>query len=133
MKITGKYYHREKIGLWPDCSFLMEKGKIYNINVDLPPIYAFSYPIKDKSEFDFEKLPSEKGLVPIGANYVIEYIGISDSAQKIYLSLSSLQVYKIKYQLKEFLLQDRSLKLGIIKYLVITLIGFLGFLIGRYY
>ena len=98
--------------------------------MDLPPIHAFSYPPKNKTEFEFEKLPSEKGLVPLGSNYMIEYIGKTDSEQKIYLNLNPFQIFRIKWQLKRYLVQSDNLKVGILKYLIVTIIGFFG---GRFY
>ncbi|USD24569.1 hypothetical protein [Flagellimonas marinaquae] len=114
MKIYGKYKNNSEIGDFPECSFLLEHGRIYNVNVDLPPIFAFSYPPKNKSDFEFEKLPSEKGLAPIGSNYLVEYIGSTDSIQRIYLKLNPFQVFRIKWQLKKYLIQDKALKLSLI-------------------
>ncbi|GAL73316.1 hypothetical protein [Jejuia pallidilutea] len=34
---------------------------------------------------------------------------------------------------KEFVIQDKKLKVGVLQYAIISLIGFGGFLIGRYY
>lgn len=123
MKLKGKYRDNQKIGTFPDCTFLLEYGKLHNLIVKLPPINAASYIPKNKSNFEFEKLPSEKGLVPYDYNYVIEYIGKSDTKQKVYLKLNSVQIFKIKWQLKKYLLQDKSLKIDTIKYIIGGLIG----------
>lgn len=127
MKLKGKYIH--EIIKFKDCELLIENGLIHRVIVDLPPINAFSYPPKDKSDFKLEKLPSEKGLAPTNSNYLIEYIGKSNSVQKIYLNLSSLQLFKLKWQLKKFVIQDRSLKLDAIKYIIGIVIGSIGTLL----
>ena len=104
MVIKGKFKNNSKIGDFPNCEFSLENGKLYNLKVDLPAIHAFSYPPKNKSKFEFEKLPSQKGLVPFKSNYIIEYVGELKVNHTIYLKLNLINTFRVKWQLKKSLI-----------------------------
>ena len=130
MKLKGKYRH--EIIKFVDCELLIENGLIHKTTVNLPPIYSFSYQPKDKSDFKLEKLPSVRSLVPMNANYLIEYVGTSDSIQTMYFNLSFSQVFKLKWQLREWLVQDKSFALEILKYAGVAFLGSIFTLMFQY-
>lgn len=131
MKLYGKYLYQEI--KFKDCSFLIENGNIYNLEVRIiPDGFSYKEP-KDNAEFKLGKFQSERGLTPPGYDYFIEYFDEYTTPHKISINLNCLQLFKIKWQLRKYLIQDKSLKLGVLKFVIISLIGCLGFSVGIFY
>lgn len=124
MKFEGKYLYQEN--RFKDCSFLIENGKIHNLKVNPIPLdHEFNNP-KDNSNFKLEKFQSEKALTPKGYNYFIGYLDKNNIEHRISIKLNKLQLFKLKWQLQEYLIQDKSLKLDAIKYITGVFLGIIG-------
>ena len=95
MKIKGKYA-KDVTGI-VNCEILIEHKKLQRIKFDSQQLLNTSNP-KDKSIFDFEKLPSEPiGFIPAKHNYVINFIGEHNEPRKIYLKLNPFQAFRIRW------------------------------------
>jgi hypothetical protein len=131
MKLNGKYLYQK--AKFKNCSFLIEHERIHNLEVDLIPLdFSFKEP-KNNSEFKLGEFQSERPLTPEGYDYFIEYFDENNTTHKISISLNFIQLFKIKWQLRQYLIQDKSLKLGFLKCAIISIIGYSGFWFGRLY
>ncbi|MEI6865525.1 hypothetical protein [Flavicella sp.] len=126
MKLIGKYHFNTT--QFKDCTVLIEHGDIHIVSISDIPLDIkgeFRYP-KNNSEFKFGKFPSIKAMTPNGYKYYISYFDQNCIEHKISLNLNVFQKVNIKYQLKKYLLQDKRLKIGAVKYLIGFVVGTLG-------
>ncbi|WP_417871620.1 hypothetical protein [Winogradskyella sp.] len=107
--------------------FLIKYGKIQEVeNENFKGIKAFE---NNSSLADnIEILKTYKR--DISNNYSRYYIkkSIDNEVFLMYLKINILQYWKLKWQLKEWLIQSKDFKLEILKYIAI---GILAYLIGR--
>ncbi|MCD8401367.1 hypothetical protein G1K66_12475 [Tenacibaculum finnmarkense] len=131
MELSGKYlfnYTRFK-----DCSFLIEYGRIHNLEVSVVPIEnEFKLP-KNSSDFELLKFQSQKALTPFGYNYFIKYLDESDTEHRISIKLNRFQLFKLEWQLKKYLIQDKGFKLNALKTLIVSFFSLISFGIGIIY
>lgn len=124
MKLKGKYLRN--VTEFTDCEILIEYGKLQRVKFNSRQLMGVYVP-KNRAEFELEKLSSEPiEFIPVGYNYVINYIGQYNDTQKIYLKLNTFKLVKLKWNIKKYLIQSREIKLGILKYLLIAVLSFIG-------
>ena len=130
MKLKGKYLRG--ITDFTDCEILIEYGKLQRIKFNSRQIFNDYIP-KNSSNFDLEKVSSDPiGFIPSKHNYVINYIGQNSDLRKIYLRLNLFQLFKLRWNIKKFLVQSREIKIGILKFLLLAALSFIiGMLIQK--
>lgn len=111
-----------------NCRLTIEYGKLNEVRFfDVAPLVSIKYIPSDKENFELIKLPTNRTGLPIGINYKLRYSGEYNNDTIAYLKLNFLQVFKIGLVQKKYLFQTKEFKIGILKYMTITLIGFLLF------
>ncbi|WP_042246981.1 hypothetical protein [Jejuia pallidilutea] len=126
-----------------NCTIYIDNSIVYRVTCNpndqskksifkQPKDYFFIQP-KENTEFNYYKLHPKDIKADYKYNYKLEYKSQSDSIVSIPVKLNTRKLYGLKWQKKEFVIQDKKLKVGVLQYAIISLIGFGGFLIGRYY
>ena len=112
-------------------SLLLKEEKFHNVSLpDASKDLRWSYHPNDNSDFTIERLPSKNGLIliPDGSNYLIKYLGYHGNQQKVYLKLNYFQSIRVKWGLKQYIIQTKAMKTDILKYIIGGVIGlFFGF------
>jgi hypothetical protein len=125
MKLKGVYAKDETILDFHECLLNIENGVLYRIECkslhSQPMELSFLQP-ENNSSFELHKMPSKSSLTP-NSNYKIEYKNKNNAIIRIYLILNKWELFSLKWQKKEFDLQDKRLRLDAIKYLVGGIIG----------
>ncbi len=123
MELNG-IYQKEVMHLY-ECTLIIENGILHRVNSELlhskPLDYSHIQP-ENNSSFELHKMPSKSSLTP-DANYKIEYKNKNSTIIKIYLKLNKWELFKLKWQKKEFDFQDKRLRLDAIKYIIGGIIG----------
>lgn len=120
-----KGYYKREIIEFRKCDVYVERGKLHRVSLeDASPILASSYVPNSNSEFTLERLPKyNTGLIPSGSNYLLEFIGKSGNHNRIYLSLNKFKAFKVKWVLRQYLIQSKDMKVDVIKYIIGAIIG----------
>lgn len=132
MELKGIYV--KSITEYYNCTMIIENGIVHRVIVpNAKPIEYFTINPKNNATFEYHKLPTKKGIGQIDSNYKIEYENESGNTNTVYVKLSGLDLFKLKRQKKELLVQDRGLKIGLIKSLILAIFSFISFLLGTIY
>ncbi|REG86290.1 hypothetical protein C8N41_103388 [Winogradskyella sediminis] len=117
-----------------NCLVSIENGIIHSVIVDnVRPIDYFGINPKENSGIEYYKLPTKKGLIPIGLNYKLQYENKSGDTNTILLHLNKWELFKIKRQKKELLIQDKNLHLNLLKTSIVSLFSLASFYAGVIY
>ena len=108
-----------------ECNLLFKHGKIQEINMEH---FSGITPFRNNSELA-DNIEILKTYKQDDSNHFCKYF-IKKSIEKevfiMNLDLTYLQHFKLQWQLKKYLIQSRDLKMEVLKYIVIGLIGFLA-------
>lgn len=127
MVLKGKY--EMSVTEFKDCLVSIENGIIHSVIVEnVRPMDYFIINPKENSGFEYYKLPTKKGLVPIGLNYKLQYENKSGNTNTVLLSLSKWKVFCIKWQQKGHWIQKTD---NWIKFLIPIVTGVVVFLITK--
>ena len=125
MKLKG--WIEKDVFKYISCTLEMKYGKIHEAKFEnQPPLTTIHYNSIISTDFEFEKHYNPK-KAPYRSNYLINYSGGSKQPLIIFLKLTPYQVFKIKWQLKKYLIQDKSWKLTIFG----AILGIFGTLITQ--
>lgn len=123
MNISGKYLHKKEL---LDCCLTIKNGKIYTIDIDNDILFNLFLSSKNHSS-DFELIDNiETENDTYNSNYILKYFGGFEKPQLIYLNLNLIQVILLKYAMRKWLIQSKDIKIEILKYCIIAVLGFLG-------
>jgi hypothetical protein len=119
-----KAYIRHKTGDLVDCDLLFKHGKIQEVNMEF---FKRITPFENNSELadNIDILKTYKQDI---SNKFCKYFikkSIDKEVHLTYLDISYFQYLKLQWQLKKYLIQSNDLKLDILKYVVVGLIGYL--------
>lgn len=132
MEVKGKY--KKSVTELYDCTMSIENGIIHRVIVPrAKPIEYFSINPKNNAEFEYYKLPTKKGIGQIGSNYKIEYENESKNINSIYVNLNTWDLFKLKRQKKELLIQDKGLKIAIVVFVLTNILSFVGGVVYQKY
>lgn len=111
-------------GLTP-CKLLFMHGKIQEVNMDsfkgMTPFIHNSVLGDNLEIFKTYKQDSSNGF----CKYFIKK-SIDKEVFIMYLDITKFEHFKLQWQLKKYLIQSKELKMDILKYIVIGLIGYLA-------
>ena len=118
-----KAYIKHKTGNLVDCDLLFKHGKIQEVNMEF---FKGITPFENNSELanDIDILKTYK---QDNSNNFCKYFikkSIDKEVHLTYLDITYFQYVKLQWQLKKYLIQSKDLKLDILKYIVIGLIGY---------
>lgn len=118
-----KAYIKHKTGDLVDCDLLFKHGKIQEVNMEF---FKGITPFENNSELadNIDILKTYKQ--DVSNNFCKYFIkkSIDKEVHLTYLDISYFQYVKLQWQLKKYLIQSKDLKLDILKYIVIGLIGY---------
>jgi hypothetical protein len=118
-----KAYIKHKTDNLVDCDLLFKHGKIQEVNMEF---FKNITPFENNSELadNIEILKTYKQNK--SNNYCKYFIkkSIDKEVHLTYLNITYLQYLKLQWQLKKFLIQSNDLKLDILKYIVVGLLGY---------
>lgn len=119
-----KAYIKHKTGNLVDCDLLFKHGKIQEVNMEF---FKGITPFENNSELadDIDILKTYK---QDNSNNFCKYFikkSIDKEVHLTYLNITYFQYVKLQWQLKKYLIQSKDLKIDILKYIVIGLIGYL--------
>ena len=124
MKIKGLYV--KNILEFIDCELFFEFSKFQRLKFHSRHVFKIPDP-KNKVDFEIEKISSEPlDFIPNGCNYEFTYIGKNEEPQKIYLNLNQLELFRLNWNTKKYLIQSKEIKTDILKYVIGGILGFLG-------
>uniref|UniRef100_UPI004049DDB4 hypothetical protein n=2 Tax=Gelidibacter sp. TaxID=2018083 RepID=UPI004049DDB4 len=104
MELKGKYKKSEFEFF--DCTISIENGIIHRVIAPIAkPIEYFTLNPKNNAEFEYYKLPTNKGFVPIDSNYKIEYENKNGEMNTVFLNLSKWDIFCLKGQQKRHWIQ----------------------------
>ena len=104
MEIKGKY--KKSATEFYDCTMSIENGIVHRVIMPTAkPIEYFTVNPKDNAAFQYYKLPTSKGFIPIGLNYKIEYENKSGETNTVLLNLSKWRLFCLKRQQKRHWIQ----------------------------
>lgn len=124
MYLTGKLKYKN---IFLDCSLLISNGKLYELNIDDSDTY-FDLILGTKehsSDYVLEKIIDVKNT-PFNSNYLLKWFAGGKVPSLIYLKLNLFEKYKLDFAMKQTLIQSRDIKIEILKYCIIAILGFLG-------
>jgi hypothetical protein len=129
MNISGKYLHKKNEFL--DCKLTIKKGKIYTLDVDDNVFLNIFLSNKNQSS-DFElveKIDTKDS--PYNSNNILKYYGGSEMPTLIYLKLNWLEIIRLKYAMRKWLIQSDDMKKGVLKYIIGGFLGYIGALMTQ--
>lgn len=131
MKIEG-YFLRDIMEFHP-CELYIERGKLYRVTVqDLPIMASAAYTPINESEFEIDKIPKEVGYVrPYDCNYKLDYFGENTEKQSIFLKLNAIDIFRVKWASKKYIVQSQEMKSDILKYIIGAIIGMIFTIISQ--
>ena len=118
-----KAYIRHKTGDLVDCDLLFKHGKIQEVNMEF---FKGITPFENNSEVA-DNIDILKTYKQDSSNKFCKYFikkSIDKEVHLTYLDIDYFQYVKLQWQLKKYLIQSKDLKLDILKYVVIGLIGY---------
>ena len=118
-----KAYIKHKTGNLVDCDLLFKHGKIQEVNMEF---FKGITPFENNSELD-DDIDILKTYKQDNSNNFCKYFikkSIDKEVHLTYLYITYFQYVKLQWQLKKYLIQSKDLKLDILKYIVIGLIGY---------
>ena len=119
-----KAYIRHKTGDLVDCDLLFKHGKIQEVNMEF---FKGITPFENNSELA-DNIDILNTYKQDSSNNFCKYFikkSIDKEVHLTYLDIDYFQYVKLQWQLKKYLIQSKDLKLDILKYVVIGLIGYL--------
>lgn len=129
MKIKGFTYTGDakyKFNEFLECDLVIERNEIVEFKNGLD---VTLYPREYNSELSLitkiYKSYKSKERIPKGCKYYIQY-STKKGLTNIYLDISKTQYWILKWQLKQYLIQSKEIYLDVIKYLIVSAIGFAG-------
>lgn len=123
-----KAYIKHKTGDLVDCELLFKHGKIQEVNMEF---FKGITPYENNSELA-DNIDILKTYKQDSTNKFCKYFikkSINKEVHLTYLDLTYFQYLKLQWQLKKFLIQSKDLKMEVLKYVVIGLIGFFSAII----
>lgn len=120
MKIFGKYLYKNE---FLDCSLIIKNGKIYTFDIDKDNnVNVFLSNKNHSSDYELEENIDFKNA-PYFSNYIIKYFGGSEIPSLIYLKLNWLEIVRLKYSMRKWLIQSDDMKKDFLKYIVGGIFG----------
>lgn len=119
-----KAYIKHKTGNLVDCDLLFKHGKIQEVSMEF---FKAITPFENNSELA-DNIEILKTYKQDKSNNHCKYFikkSIDKEVHLTYLDITYLQYLKLQWQLKKFLIQSNDLKLDILKYVVVGLLGYL--------
>ena len=108
------------------CKSTIEYGKLQSVVFpNVAPMVNMAYIPSDKENFELIKLPTNRTGLPIGVNYKIRYNGEYNKDTVVYLELNWVQIFRIKWELKELWYQSREFKITLAAGLFISLFAYI--------
>ena len=107
-----------------DCNLLFKYGKIQEVEMEF---FKGITPFENNSDLA-DHIELLKTYKQDKSNNFCKYFikkSIDKEVHLTYLDISYFQYLKIQWQLKNFLIQSKDLKLDILKYIVVGLLGYL--------
>ena len=118
-----KAYIRHKTGDLVDCDLLFKHGKIQEVNMEF---FKGITPFENNSELA-DNIDILKTYKQDSSNNFCKYFikkSIDKEVHLTYLDITYFQYLRLQWQLKKYLIQSNDLKLDILKYIVVGLLGY---------
>jgi hypothetical protein len=126
LRIKGDYV--KGIFEFTPCEITIEFGKVQNVKFNSRQIFN-DYTPSYNSEFLIEKIYYDKYYKNLKYTYRISYNNKIDETKVINIKPNQLQVFRIKWAFKKYLIQSEDIKKDVLKYFIGGLIGFIGSLV----
>lgn len=118
-----KAYIKHKSPELVPCNLLFKHGKIQEINMEF---FKGIKPFENNSELA-DNIEILKTYKQDSSNKFCKYFikkSIDKEVHITYLDISMFEYFKLQWQLKKYLIQSNDLKMEVLKYITIGLIGF---------
>lgn len=123
MRVFGKLKYKNE---FINCSLIISNGKIYELDITDTGSFDFISNLKEHSDdYVLEKIIDTKNS-PANSNYFLKYFGGYKKPSLIYLKLNWFEKYKLDFAMKQTLIQSKDIKIEILKYFILAILGFLG-------
>lgn len=129
MRIVGKYNRNSE---FVDCNLIIKYGKIQEIFFVENKIFKLTeFDSEFISNFKIEKHYDTKNS-PYNSNYIIKIKSNNDFPHVIYAKLSFVNVFRLKWNAKKYIIQSNDMKKDLLKYILGGIIGFVFGLLSQY-
>lgn len=129
MKLNLKgYYAKDGILNFVSCGVIIEFGKIQKIKFERHEFFT-NYQPSYNSEYDLEKIFYEKYSKNLKFTYRILYHNDVQETKVINIKPNQIQVFRIKWAFKKYIMQSDDMKKDILKYIIGGVLGYIGALI----